>query len=145
MHSVCDLSIGVIPYRYRGNRLEFLLVRHQVGHWGFPKGHPMPGEVLETTARRELREETGLYVDRFERDYFDEAFYSHTVDNLEVRKRVVFLLALVIDAPVKVDKGEIVAHAWVSGVTNDMFLYSETRKVLSRAVAYKKGRLNSGL
>jgi len=105
----------------------------------------MPGEVLETTARRELREETGLYVDRFERDYFDEAFYSHTVDNLEVRKRVVFLLALVIDAPVKVDKGEIVAHAWVSGVTNDMFLYSETRKVLSRAVAYKKGRLNSGL
>ena len=29
-------------------------------HWGFPKGHPEPGETPEESACRELREETGV-------------------------------------------------------------------------------------
>ena len=39
---------------------EFLLIRRS-GLWDLPKGHQDPGEDLETTALREVEEETGLH------------------------------------------------------------------------------------
>ncbi|WP_034383656.1 NUDIX hydrolase [Deinococcus sp. YIM 77859] len=39
---------------------QVLLVRYRSGAWAFPKGHLEPGETLEQTAVREVREETGI-------------------------------------------------------------------------------------
>lgn len=56
-------SAGGIVYRYRNGDVEIALVgRSRAGIWGLPKGTPMPGETLEETALREVREETGLEV-----------------------------------------------------------------------------------
>lgn len=43
------------------NRL-LLLKRSDNGCWGQPGGAVEPGEIVETAARREVREETGLEV-----------------------------------------------------------------------------------
>jgi len=56
---------GIIPLRRTQNTWFVLLVHHQKGHWGLPKGHPEPHELPEMTAQRELCEETGLQVERF--------------------------------------------------------------------------------
>jgi 8-oxo-dGTP pyrophosphatase MutT (NUDIX family) len=41
-----------------------LLVQGRMSkRWGFPKGHPEPGEQPSDTAARELREETGIQLD----------------------------------------------------------------------------------
>ncbi len=37
-----------------------LLIRYRSGAWAFPKGHVEPGERLEQTAVREVREEGGV-------------------------------------------------------------------------------------
>ena len=41
------------------SRGEFLLIRRS-GLWDLPKGHQEPGEAIETTALREVEEETGI-------------------------------------------------------------------------------------
>lgn len=40
-----------------------LLQRADTGGWGLPGGFMEPGETLEETARREVKEETGLEID----------------------------------------------------------------------------------
>ena len=57
---VTDAAYGLIPICLSPEGPRFLLILHNKGHWGFPKGHADPGESPEQTARREFQEETGL-------------------------------------------------------------------------------------
>jgi 8-oxo-dGTP diphosphatase len=44
----------------RGTGRVLLVHRLRYDDWSFPKGKALPGETLEQTAHREVREETGL-------------------------------------------------------------------------------------
>lgn len=46
-----------------GERQVLLCGRGSDGLWALPKGTPEPGETLEQTALREVREETGVQVE----------------------------------------------------------------------------------
>ena len=54
-----EKSCGCIVF----NDGKVLLVRHNKGHWDFPKGHVEPGETEEQTAKREVKEETNIDVE----------------------------------------------------------------------------------
>lgn len=62
--SIEDLvSAGGIVYRPGADGPEIVLCgRPSQGLWGLPKGTPKNTETIEETARREVREETGLSV-----------------------------------------------------------------------------------
>jgi 8-oxo-dGTP pyrophosphatase MutT (NUDIX family) len=51
---------AVVFYRSPEGKIEYLLLEHRAGHWGFPKGLIEKGEKLEQTVLRECKEETGL-------------------------------------------------------------------------------------
>lgn len=58
-----EKSFGIIPLRQEGSVWQVLLILHQGGrHWAFPKGHGDEGETALDSARRELKEETGLDI-----------------------------------------------------------------------------------
>ena len=57
-----ETSCGAVVFTRTEAGILYLLVRSPDGYWGFPKGHMAPGETEEQTARREIREETGVDV-----------------------------------------------------------------------------------
>lgn len=55
-----EKSCGIVVFRKNNSHFEVLLVHHNKGHWGFPKGHIEIGETEEETALRETFEETNI-------------------------------------------------------------------------------------
>lgn len=51
-----EKSCGIVVFKDN----KVLLVHHNLGHWGMPKGHVELGETDEETAMREVFEETGI-------------------------------------------------------------------------------------
>ncbi len=41
---------------------KVLIVKHNAGHWDFPKGHMEAGETETQTAIREVKEETNIDI-----------------------------------------------------------------------------------
>ena len=65
---MAKISAGLLMYRHKSRRLEFLLVhpggplyaKRDEGVWSIPKGEVEPGNDEFSTAKREFEEETGL-------------------------------------------------------------------------------------
>lgn len=55
-----EKSAGAVVFRKEGDKIYYLLLHYQSGHWEFPKGHVEEGETEEKTVKREVAEETGI-------------------------------------------------------------------------------------
>ena len=99
-----EKSCGVIPYRVRDGKIEYLaLFQSGSSTWSFPKGHMEYGETEEQTALREIFEETSLKVS------LDTSFrneYRYLVDGY-IHKTVLYFLASYNDGAFRPQPGEV--------------------------------------
>ncbi len=96
-----DESFGIVPLSKEGGQWQVFLILHIAGrHWGFPKGHGNPGETALESAKRELKEETGLEVISLVRDLPFIETYNFKRKNRPVSKTVSYFAAEV--------KGEVI-------------------------------------
>ncbi|MBO3802646.1 MAG: NUDIX domain-containing protein [Candidatus Brockarchaeota archaeon] len=87
-----EISAGAVVFRQDETR-QYLLLHYESGHWDFPKGNVERGEKAETTARREVEEETGIRDVVFVPGFEQRIRYFYKRGGRTVCKEVVYLLA----------------------------------------------------
>lgn len=106
-----EKSAGAIIFHKENNKIYYLLLHYQSGHWDFPKGNIEKGEKIEETAKREVKEETGIEDIKFIEGFKEwiKYFYKRTPPKFGKReagktvfKIVTFLLAETKEKKVKI-------------------------------------------
>ena len=129
-----EKSCGAIVYRkYHGNT-EILLVRHiKSGYWSFPKGHVEEGETEEETARREIKEETGL-------DVLLDTGFRETVTfspKRNTKKTVVYFVGMATSHELVPQQEEISELRWHEiGQAISVLTYENDKMIVSKAKAF---------
>lgn len=129
-----EKSCGAIVYRkYHGNT-EILLVRHlKSGHWSFPKGHMEAGENEEETARREIKEETGLDV-LLDTGFRETVTYS---PKRNTKKTVVYFVGMATSHEPVPQMEEISQLRWLEiDQANTALTYDNDKMIVSKAKAF---------
>ena len=86
-------SFGGVVHRQTADGPEVIVVgRQDPGIWGLPKGTPNPGESMEQTALREVREETGLDVEIEKKVDVIEYWFARAAIDTRFHKWVHFYL-----------------------------------------------------
>lgn len=106
-----EKSCGAVVFYKSKQNVKILLVKNSNGkYWSFPKGHvEQEDENEQTTAIREIREETGLDV-ALVKGFREISEYCPFG---KVKKRVVFFLAQAFTDKVEIQEEEIESYIWV--------------------------------
>lgn len=132
-----EKSCGAVIYAVRQGRPVFLLETMRQGHVSLCKGHVEGNETERETARREIREETGLEV-RFW-DGFRECIAYSPYDGCI--KEVVFFLACAEGTQTTPQECEVAGIEWLpEEAALRALTHASDRQVLRRAAAFLKGR-----
>ena len=125
--------VGIVYRKFHGNT-EILLIKHiKSGYWSFPKGHVENGETEEETAKREIKEETGIDV------YIDSGFretvtYSPRKD---AKKEVVYFVARARNYDYTPQLEEISEIRWVGiGQAHNLLVYDNDKLIVNKAKSF---------
>lgn len=130
-----EQSFGIVPFYKREGQFVFLLIRHQAGHWAFPKGHARSGEPDLQAAKREFEEETGIREYEVQSEVsFIERYLVPRGSNPGSPKEVKYFLASVKNPDVKIQESDIADHRWLSFEdAKRQMTFDEGREVLEAA------------
>lgn len=101
-----EKSCGAIIINETG---KILLIKHNKGHWAFPKGHVEANETEIETALREIKEETNLEVE-INRNIREITTYSPKEN---VIKDVIYFVATNPTGNIKLQEEEVSEYAWL--------------------------------
>ncbi len=99
-----EKSCGAVVFAKINNEIKFLIEEMNEGHFAFPKGHVENDETELETAKREIKEETGLDVMFLVS--FKETTHYYPIDNVE-KKVIYFLAEAKCISDLKVQKDEV--------------------------------------
>jgi bis(5'-nucleosidyl)-tetraphosphatase len=138
-----DASFGIVPVFYSGKEILVFILRHLSGYWGFPKGHPNPGETELETAKRELYEETQLEVDKLISDKLLQEKYSFRVEGKTIHKTVSYFIATVTSTHTVIDTTEAREGKWVDINEAPMHLtFKEAQRICRESCQILRGISN---
>ena len=99
-----EKSCGAVVFTKINNEIKFLIEEMVEGHFAFPKGHVENNESDIETAKREIKEETGLDVMFL--SCFKESTHYYPMQDVE-KKVIYFLAEANVIGNLKVQKDEV--------------------------------------
>ena len=130
-----EISAGVILFRQAPER-HYLLLHYGSGHWDFPKGHIEPGEDAQQTARRELKEETGISEVSFVDGYKQTLRYFFRQKGIGIFKIVIYFLAATDQSEVSLSH-EHIGFEWLSyDLAMSRLTFKNSQDLLAKAHAH---------
>src|SRR5438874_12223752 len=144
LRTMRDVSAGGVITRFNGRTVEVVLVgRARPERWSIPKGTPIPGETLEETAVREVREETGLSVRILER--LGDITYWFSTRGTRHHKTVHFYLLEALGGSMEDHDWENDFVAWVpEAETRQRMSFASEITIVERAIERTRERLRPG-
>ncbi len=136
------VSSGGVVFRISGGRLETVLCgRSDPVRWSLAKGTPDPGETLEQTALREVREETGLEVELDAPLGCIDYWFANRDNDVRYHKTVHFYLMSPVGGHIDQHDPEFDVVQWFEvGEALSAMAYGNEAGVLRRAVDVFKSR-----
>ena len=131
-----EKSCGNIVFKKENDILKVLLVHHNLGHYGMPKGHVELGETEEETALREVFEETG--ISSYIIDGFREMITYSPKEN--VIKDVIYFVGETNDFETTPQISEV-SEAFFTETSKavELVTHEEEKKILEKAIEFYKG------
>ena len=132
-----EKSCGAVIWSGTPGEHQYLLVRHNGGHWSFPKGHMETGESEAETARREILEETGLQT-RIDAGFRQVVTYYPKPG---IIKDVIFFIARPTGGSEHAQESEIADLGWFSFAdARPLVTFATDEEVLLAAEEYLTGQ-----
>jgi len=159
---VKERSAGAIIFRKeifleKKDKIYYLLLHYPSGHWDFVKGHIEKGESERETAKREIKEETGIKDVKFIPGFIEKInyfFYRNLNDQKDpplsfnqnnkvlVLKEVVFYLAETKEKNVEISF-EHIGYEWLEyKEAIKKVTFKNAREVLKKANEFLKSCLS---
>lgn len=127
-----EKSCGIVVF----DEDKVLLVFHNLGHYGFPKGHVEKGETEEETAIREVKEETNCDA-KIIPGFRKVITYSPKPN---VIKDVVFFVGEALTKDLKPQEEETSDVFFINMLdAKKTITHNEEREVLEKAIEFMKG------
>jgi len=99
-----ERSAGAVVFHKERDVVKYLLLRRGPTYWDLPKGNIDKGEDDQTTAEREIKEETGLKDAKILPNFKEKINYFYRREGKTIYKEVVFFLAETKSRDVKISK-----------------------------------------
>lgn len=128
-----ETSCGVVLVNFD----SVLLLQYPQGHWDLPKGHVEPSDSdKQATARRELKEETGIDDIEFISGFEHRTTYSFRHKGQLIEKEVWWYIAETETIKIELSH-EHQQHLWLDwDRALEQVTHDESRKVLNAARAH---------
>lgn len=127
-------SVGIILF----NKDKYLLLQYEKGHWGFSKGNQEKAEQPIDTARRELKEETGITSFFLVKDFQEKEEYFYKKEGKTIHKEVLYFLAETQEDKVILSK-EHRGYKWLSfQEAMNLLTFSQAKELLNKVEEFKR-------
>ncbi len=134
-----EKSCGAVVF-FKGDKVSYLLLQYEAGHWDFVKGNVEPNESEIETVLRELREETGIVATAPMEGFRDRIQYFYRRQGETIQKEVVFYLIQADTQKIELSF-EHVGYIWLDYQhTFEKLTFKNARDVLQKAHSFLQTR-----